>query len=109
MARNESESIDIKNIVKSFKKAMHPTRFTQQNTRFWTYPDNCDIYLLTPNNEFMFQISTSVITGMSVNYTATEAGVPAFFGSTGAPVALTMALNFKEIGLLTKEKIEQGY
>jgi hypothetical protein len=109
MARNEAESESIKEIIKAFKHAMHPAVGDDGSTRFWKYPDNFDIFLLSPNNKYLFHILTSALVDMNVDYTATGNGVPSFFGDTGAPVAVKISLTFKELALLDKDRIDQGY
>ena len=44
---------------------------------------------------------------MDVNYAGS--GVPAFFSATGHPVDITVSLKFKELQVLTKEKIDKGF
>jgi hypothetical protein len=111
-ARNEKEAYEIENIILSFKHAMHPGTVPGK-TIFWTYPDNFDIFLFTPTRvggqlkETMFRIDTSVLASMDVNYAGSN--VPAFFQDTGHAVDIRMKLQFKELSLLTKEKIERKY
>lgn len=104
MARNKGESDEINKIIKAFKAAMHPSTIDEVN-RFWNYPDNFDIYLFSPTREYLFNISTCVLEKMDVNYA--QAGVPSFFKDTGAPVDISMSLQFKELELLTREKIQK--
>ena len=73
----------------------------------WVYPNNFDIYLLSPSHRYMFNIAQSVLTSMDVDYGGT--GATTFFKNTGAPVAIKMSLDFKELSVLTKEKIRKDY
>jgi hypothetical protein len=106
MARSREESVTIQKIINEFKKAMHPSVPKQEPTRWWNYPDNFDIVLRTPADT-MFNISTSVLTDMTVEYGGS--GIPVFFDETGAPVQINMNLQFKEMEVLTRERVEQGY
>lgn len=112
MARNADETEAIREIIKSFKAGMHPD-VEQAEGKYWIYPDSFDIYLSTglPGAEgpskYLFQISTAVLQSMSVDYAGS--GIPSFFESNGAPVDIRMTLQFKELDILTREKIHQGY
>ena len=55
----------------------------------------------------MFNIATSVMTNMSVDYNGS--GYPVFFKNTGAPVQINMSLSFKELEVLTRERVLQDY
>jgi hypothetical protein len=103
-ARSEGESESIRKIIKAFKWAMHP----ESNGEYtWRYPNIFDIYLLTPSHKYMFNISQSALESMDVDYGG--AGATTFFKNTGAPVSIKMTLDFKELSVLTKDKIEQDY
>lgn len=106
MARNAQEAEEIQLIIQAFKEAMHPEGEQGADSFFWLYPDNIDIFLFTPSDDRMFKIDTSVLTDMSVDYAG--AGIPSFF-EDGAPVDIRMSLSFKELSVLTKEKIRKGF
>ena len=107
MPRNEGESESVRKIIKCFKAAMHPANNAAQGSRYWAYPFNFDIYLLTPTHKYMFNIATSVLTSMAVDYNGS--GYPVFFRNTGAPVQINMSLSFKELEVLTRERVLQDY
>lgn len=114
MARNAGESDAIRDIIKSFKAGMHPS-VAPRNSRFWVYPDSFNITLMVPNvanmpgeaAPYLFQIKNAVLENMEVNYAGS--GIPSFFGETGAPVDIRMTLQFKELDILTREQIIEGY
>ena len=110
MARNKDESNSIRAIIEGFKAGMHPN-VEQAEGRFWIYPDSFDIYLCSgpqqDASQYLFQISNSVLTNMSVDYAGS--GIPSFFHQNGAPVDIRMTLQFKEQEVLTRERIIQGY
>lgn len=107
MARTEEESESIRKIIKCFKAAMHPANNASQGARYWTYPYNFDVYLLSPSHKYMFNIATSVLTSMNVDYNGS--GYPVFFRNTGAPVQINLSLSFKELEVLTRERVLQDY
>ena len=56
-------------------------------------------------NENIFQINTCVLTKLSVDYA--PAGWSTY--TDGMPVQTTLSMQFKEMEILTKEKVNQGY
>lgn len=104
MARTKKESEEIRRIIKIFKWGMHPG---DNDGYYWTYPCTFDIYLLSPEHKYMFNISQSVLTKMDVDYGGS--GAASFFRETGAPVDIRLTLNFKELSVLTKKLIEKDY
>ena len=101
--RNSGESSSVKNIIKTFKKAMLPS-IDEGKLAFFNYPDEFDIEF--PNdNGFLFKIGTSVLTGFQINYTP-DGG--SYFHQNGAPVSVSLALSFTEIDILTKKEIDGG-
>ena len=103
-ARSEGESESIRKIIKAFKWAMHPDA---EEGYTWNYPNIFDIYLLTPSHKYMFNISQSALESIDVDYGG--AGATTFFKNTGAPVSIKMTLDFKELSVLTKQKIQKDY
>ena len=59
----------------------------------------------TSENNFYNRIATCVLQDCKVNYTPN--GVKSF--EDGSPTATTMSLTFKEIELMTKDKIAEGF
>ena len=56
-------------------------------------------------NDFYNKIATCVLESCNVDYT--PGGVRSF--ANGAPTQITMALQFKETELLTKERVNEGF
>lgn len=102
-ASNPSESQRIKNIVDTFKVAMHPTI----DGPYLNYPDTFKIEYSSDvgGDSFYHKFATSVLTDMTYNYSGT--GVTAQF-KDGAPVETSLSLTFKEIEFLTKESVQAG-
>lgn len=105
LARTADESEAIRQIIKVFKWGMHPGGGA--NSTYWDYPNTFDIYLLTPNHKYMFNISQSVLVSVDLDYGGS--GAASFFKVTGAPVHINMTLRFKELSVLTKDLIEKDY
>lgn len=115
MARNPQEAVSIREIIKTFKMAMHPGEGDSGETRFWKFPDNFDIQLFSGGgyNNRLFRVDTSALVNMEIDYGGS--GVPSFFGDHNiqdaafTPVDIRMTLTFRELSVLTKEKIAQDY
>jgi len=106
MAREESESFTIREIIRQFKENMHPSIQEGDGRtlgRYWLYPNNFKISFYTPvdGSVSLFRVDTCALTGMDVNYAGSN--VPTFFGSNGMPVDIRLTLRFKELRILTKE------
>jgi len=106
MARNREESDSIRDIIQQFKEAMHPGEMAG-NPGVWSFPYNFDIGLFSPTQDYLFQLTTCVLTDAEVDYAGS--GVPSFFTDTGAPVDIRLNLSFQEQEILTRERIRQGY
>ena len=99
-ARDESESNSLKNIIKEFKNAMHPT---EKGLAFFQYPDEFKISF--PQDEFLFKVGNSVLTNFAIDYTP-DGG--SYFHQNGAPVSVSLSLQFTELDILTKDEIAEG-
>ena len=110
--RSKAEADEIRKIITAFKFNMLP-EFTGGNRagRQLTIPNTFDIqYMYTGNqNQYLHNISTCVLETMSVTYGGDR--YKTFeANSTGAPVVETnLTLNFKEMEIITRERIQEGY
>ena len=109
--RNQEEAEEVQNIIQLFRFHMAPELRPNVN-RYVGLPSQFDIHYMflskdgaASENNYYNRIATCVLTYCKVNYTPT--GVKSF--EDGGPVQTTMTLSFKEIELLTKDKIAQGY
>ena len=109
--RNESETVEVQQIIQLFRFHMTPELQTQ-NGRYLTLPSTFDIHYMYKaengksfENDYYTRLSTCVLKQCDVNYTPN--GVKSF--ADGAPTRITMTLTFAETEALTKEKIKQGY
>lgn len=105
MAKSSAEAQNIKNIISLFKFHMHPE--LSGAGLFYLYPSEFEIkyYYRNEENTYFDKISSCVLEDMSVDY-----GGDLFSTfQDGKPVEVNMTLKFKELELLTKERILEGY
>ena len=109
--RNEEEAYEVQRIIQLFRFHMAPELRPGVN-RYLGLPSQFDIHYMflskagvTSENNFYNRIATCVLQDCKVNYTPN--GVKSF--EDGGPTATTMTLTFKEIELLTKDKINEGF
>jgi hypothetical protein len=105
LPRSSIEVQNVKNIIDLFKFHMHPE--LSAGGLFYVYPSEFEIvyYYQGKENRFINKISTCVMTDMDVKYGGE------YFSSfkNGAPAEISMTLSFRELELLTKERIVKGY
>ena len=109
--RNAQEADECQRIIQLFRFHMAPELRPGIN-RYLGLPSQFDIHYMflsrdgqASENSFYNKISTCVLQDCKINYTPN--GVKSF--EDGGPTATTMALTFKEIELLTKDKIAEGF
>ena len=109
--RSEDEAIEVQRIIQLFRFHMAPELRPGVN-RYLGLPSQFDIHYMflsrdgvASENNFYNRIATCVLQDCKVNYTPN--GVKSF--EDGGPTATTMTLTFKEIELLTKDKIAEGF
>jgi len=106
LPRDAAESKAVQNIIKMFKFHMHPE--LSEGTLFYIYPSEFNIvyYFKSSANPYVHKISTCVLQSMNVDY-----GGPGQFTSfaDGSPAEINMRLQFVELEVLTKERINDGY
>ncbi len=109
LPRNKAEYDEVKEIIKTFKKCMHPTRNQATGGVFLGYPAEFEIQYFYKNvtNDHLFKISNCALTDMKVSYG--EGDFITFKGTDGAPAEITMSLAFTELEILTAERIKEGY
>jgi len=121
LPQSESESKTCVKIVNSFKRAMLPSHKGGDNktapSMLFGYPDEFTIEYYIDGHALpkdrdgisnpMFNIGRSVLTACDLNYATQD--VPLFFDGTQYPVSIDMALSFMEIGIMYREKIDQGF
>lgn len=104
--RSNQESVNIKNIIKQFKRFAAPS-LTDSTGAYFNIPGQFDIEFMFKDkeNKFIAKISTCVLENIDVNYSS--AGPFATFDD-GAPVEINLQLRFREVDTLTRDLFEEG-
>ena len=101
----KQEAETVKKIIKAFRTAAAPQ--ISSTGMFFIPPSTLDVEFLFngKRNENINRVAESVIESIDINYAPN--GWAAH--DDGAPVQTTLTLNFKEIELIDKTKIKNGY
>ena len=104
--RSEKEAQNVLNIIKQFKYHMHPEMKDARNF-VYLYPSEFDIFYYKNGRENlnMHRHTSCVLTDLNINYTPN--GLYSTF-SNGMSTQINVAMTFKELSLITKEKIMDG-
>jgi len=107
LAKNQVESDRLKELCNVMKKHMLPSyAFGTERAGFaFNYPDEFTIEFADKIRPYLFDIGTSVMTGLTINYNGE--GIPTFFEQTGAPVSIEITMTFQETRLLTREGFDE--
>ena len=112
--KSVNESRIVEKIIHEFKYHMHP-EFVNENARVMRFPSTFDILYMYKHgpNDFLNKISTCFLTKMDVEYgadrfTAYER-TDGRKGSGAPPQKTKLSLNFSEMEILTKARIDQGF
>jgi hypothetical protein len=109
LPKDEAEFNEVKNIIKTFKKYMHPTRNESTGGVFLGYPAEFEIQYFYRNNEnnHLFKIGNCALTDLKVEYGGQD--FTTFRAVPGAPSEMKLQLSFTELEVLTADRIEEGY
>lgn len=104
--RDEVEAQNVLNIIQEFKFHMHP-EFKDNNNFLYIYPSEFDItyYQGGAENLNLHRHTSCVLTEMNVNYTPNGAFTTF---PNGMPTQINVTMNFRELALLTKQKVRDG-
>jgi hypothetical protein len=104
---SQQETEQVKKIIQMFRENAAPRIVTEAAGMFFVPPASFTLDFLFNGlpNPYISKVAESVITNVDVNY------APNGFTThdDGAPNQITMTLQFKEIELIDKAKIQQGY
>lgn len=104
--KSQQETDQVQKIIQTFRYHMHPE--LSNGGLFYIHPSefNIQYYYKGKENTYFNKISTCALVDMHVEYGGQEQ-----FASfaDGAPVEITMSLQFQELETLTKERIQKGY
>lgn len=105
--RDPDEAANVMRIIQMFKLHMHP-EFKDSANFLYIYPSEFDIFYYQGSKENMnlHRHTSCVLTEMTVNYSP-QGQFTTF--ENGMPTQININLNFKELALLTKEKIQDGF
>ena len=111
--KSQEEANEIRNIIFAFKSNMLP-EFAGGNRggRSLVVPNTFDIEYMWngAENQFLHRISTCFLESMDVTYGGDSYKTYAGINGDGAPpVETTMSLTFKEIELITRERVHEGF
>jgi hypothetical protein len=106
--RDEKETRTIANIVKFFRYYMSPSLATGETGVFFKVPNQFGIEFIHNggHNKALMRVGKCVLESFSTNYTP-DSVFNAYHD--GAPLSIQIDLKFKEIEVITKEKINGGY
>lgn len=104
--RSSDEAKNVMRIIYEFKYHMHP-EFKDSNNFVYIYPSEFDIiyYSNGRENDKIHRHTSCVLTEMNVNYTPN--GTFTTFAD-GMPTQINVTMNFRELALLTKDKVKDG-
>lgn len=105
LPNNPSETRNAQNIIRLFKEHMHPT--LSDNSIFYIYPSEFEImyYFKGEENTYLHRISRCALTDMSIDY----GGAQYATFEDGAPAEINMTLKFRELELLDRRRIREGF
>ena len=105
--RDIDEAANVLRIIEEFKYHMHPEFKEDTNNFVYVYPSEFDITYFTNNreNRKLHRHASCVLTDININYTPN--GVFTTLPN-GMPAQINMTLNFRELALMTKDKIKDG-
>ena len=105
--RSSGEAANVLAIVNSFKLHMHP-EFKDEFNFLYIYPSEFDVFYYQGGKENLnlHRHTSCVLTDMTVNYTPN--GIFTTFPD-GMPTQINITLSFKELALLTKANILDGF
>lgn len=105
--RNQKEAQQVRNIIKQFKLHMHP-EYKDANGFLYIYPSEFDIVYYQDGTENLniHRHTSCVLTDMNISYT--PQGIVSTF-EDGMPSQINVQLTFKELALLTKDNIQDGF
>ena len=106
--RNKAEADEVIKIIQTFRFFAAPEIPSNGNGRYFIPPSEFDIQFMvgSERNTKLPKISTCVLQGIDVNYGS--AGQWTAF-QDGMPVEIAMQLRFKEVEIMHKELIRNGF
>lgn len=106
--RSQDEFNQVNEILNLFKQNMHSEK--DSSGLFLIYPSEFDIEFRYNGtiNQWLHRVKSCALSDMRLSYGNGDT-FTAFAGTGGAPSEITMSLAFKELEILTRDDVEQGY
>lgn len=103
--KSYNESRAVKNIIEKFRLHMHPE--LSANKFFYIYPSEFEIryYYKNKENTYFNKITNCALTDMGVEYGGDKFST----FDDGSPTEIGLTLRFRELQLLTKEEVNNGF
>ena len=109
--KNEKEAEEIRKIIYAFKFNMLPEMSKGRKGVTMTFPNTFDIEykFMQKDNDYLHRVSTCVLENMTVTYGGDRFRTFAPKGDGAPVVETTINLAFKELELITRERVEEGF
>lgn len=103
--KNQAESEAVYNIITLFKEHMHPQ--LSDNKLFFIYPSEFQIsyYHMSEENTYFHRFRPCALESMDVSYGGDQFST----FRDGNPTEITMSLTFRELEIITRSMIREGY
>lgn len=105
--RSQQEVDIVDTIIKTFRFAASPD-YVDSASFVYVYPSDFDIqyYHGSAQNKYIPKHTSCVLTGITTNFSP-NSSYATFDG--GAPIMISLTLNFKELATVSKPEIKEGY
>jgi len=109
LPKSQAEYDEVAKIIYLFKKYMHPVILDESSKFLLRYPAEFTIghFYKGMENNNLFKMSNCALTNMAVKYGGDD--FVSVRGTQGIPSEIVVSLDFVELELLTRDRIEQGY
>ena len=111
MPRSKAEADEIAEIIFAFKFHMLPELAGSGDGRNLKVPSTFDIQYMYVNqeNKYLHKISTCYLESMDITYGGSKYTTYDGNADGAPPVETNISLSFKEIELITRERVEEGF
>lgn len=107
MPRSADEYKEVQRIINTFKIYMHPKLGVGKFVMDYPAEFTLAFYYMGELNKELFKVSNCALTNMNLQYGGQD--FVTFRDIPGAPAEINMQLQFTELEMLTRERIEVGY
>ena len=111
MPKSKEEAVNVDNIVRTFRFYSAPSFDPKGTSRTFIVPATFDIeyFYQGGRNNFLNRISTCVLTNCNVTFGGERVQFFKPLGKGAPPVETSIELSFKELEVITREKINEGF